>query len=77
MGEILIFSVDNLAGISEAIESVFPKADIQKSVIHQIRNSLRYVSWKECRTVAADLKLVYGAATEQEGVSSLDTFEKK
>jgi transposase-like protein len=77
MEEILIFSVDNLSGISEAIESVFPKADIQKSVIHQIRNSLRYVSWKERRAVAADLKLVYGAATEQEGVSSLDAFEKK
>ena len=75
--EILIFSVDNLSGISEAIESVFPKADIQKSVIHQIRNSLRYVSWKERRGVAGDLKLVYGAATEQEAVSALDAFEKK
>lgn len=75
--EILIFSVDNLSGISEAIQSVFPKAEIQKSVIHQIRNSLRFVSWKERKGVAKDLKLVYGAATEQEAVSSLDAFEKK
>ena len=75
--EVLIFSVDNLSGLSEAIQTVFPKAEIQKSVIHQIRNSLRYVSWKERKGVAADLKSVYRAATEQEAVSGLEAFEKK
>ena len=74
--EVLIFSVDNLSGLSEAIQTVFPQAEIQKSVIHQIRNSLRYVSWKERKGVAADLKSVYRAATEQEAVSGLEDSEK-
>ena len=45
--DILIFAVDNLTGISEAIEAVYPQAEIQKCIVHQIRNSLRFVSWKE------------------------------
>ncbi len=45
--DVLIFSVDNLKGISEAIEAVFPQAEVQKCIIYQIRNSLRYVSWKK------------------------------
>ena len=75
--DVLIFSVDNLKGISEAIEAVFPRAEIQKCIVHQIRNSLRYVSWKERKPMAKDLKLIYKAATEKEGSSALDDFAEK
>lgn len=69
--DILIFAVDNLTGTSDAIESVYPKAEIQKCIVHQIRNSLKYVPWKERKTVAADLKKVYKASTEQEALMKL------
>jgi len=75
--DVLIFSVDNLKGISEAIEAVFPRAEIQKCIVHQIRNSLKYVSWKERKTIAKDLKLIYKAATEKEGSAALDDFAEK
>jgi putative transposase len=74
--DILIFAVDNLTGMSEAIEAVFPEAEIQKCVVHQIRNSLRFVSWKERKKVAADLKQVYTAATEEQGLKELERFSK-
>ena len=75
--EILIFSVDNLTGISEAIESSFPRAEIQKCIVHQIRNSLKHVPWKERKAVAADLKLVYDASTEELALENLDSFKEK
>ena len=74
---VLIFSVDNLSGISDAIETAFPKAVIQKCIVHQIRNSLRYVSWKERKEVAADLKLIYKAATEEQGKGGLEKFSER
>jgi putative transposase len=74
--DVLIFSVDNLTGISEAIEAVFPKAEVQKCIVHQIRNSLRYVSWKERKAMAQDLKFIYGAATEKEGAAALNDFSE-
>ena len=74
--DILIFAVDNLAGISEAIEAVFPAAEIQKCIVHQIRNSLRFVSWKERKFVAADLKQIYMAATADQGKQALEKFSK-
>ena len=74
--DILIFAVDNLTGMSEAIEAVFPQAEIQKCIVHQIRNSLRFVSWKERKGVAADLKLVYTAVTEEQGLKELERFSK-
>jgi transposase-like protein len=73
--DVLIFSVDGLTGISDVIRSVFPQAEIQRCIVHQIRNSLRYVSWKERKNVAHDLKAVYKAATEQEALSALEDFE--
>jgi len=69
--------VDNLKGISEAIEAVFPQAEVQKCIIHQIRNSLRYVSWKERKAMAKDLRFIYEAATEEEGASALEQFSVK
>jgi transposase-like protein len=75
--DVLIFSVDNLKGISEAIEAVFPQAEIQKCIVHQIRNSLRFVSWKERKPMAKDLKQIYTAATEEEGAAALEEFSEK
>lgn len=75
--EVLIFAVDNLTGISSAIETAFPHAEVQKCIVHQIRNSLRFVPWKQRKEVAADLKAVYGAATEEMGEKALNEFEQK
>lgn len=75
--DVLIFSVDNLTGISEAIESAFPHAEIQKCVVHQIRNSLKHVPWKERKTVAADLRNVYTAGTEESALLNLEDFETR
>jgi len=75
--DVLIFSVDNLKGISEAIEAVFPQAEVQKCIVHQIRNSLRYVSWKERKPMARDLKYIYEAATDEEGFAALEEFAEK
>lgn len=74
---VLIFSCDNLAGISEAIMACYPKAEIQKCVVHQIRNSLKYVSYKERKELSEDLKGIYKAATETEGLKELEKFDEK
>jgi putative transposase len=75
--DVLIFAVDNLTGISEAIETAFPQAEIQKCIVHQIRNSLRFVPWKDRKTVAADLKKIYTAATEEQARRELAAFSEK
>jgi transposase-like protein len=73
--DILIFCVDNLKGFSEAIAASFPDAEIQKCVVHQIRNSVRYVSYKDVKKVLADLKPVYTAASEPLALEALEVFE--
>ncbi len=75
--DILIFAVDNLNGMSEAIKTVFPLSDIQKCVVHQIRNSLEFVSWKDRKELSRDLKPVYTAIDEEPGFKELDGFSKK
>jgi len=60
--------------LEKAIESVFPHADIQRCVVHQIRNSLKYVSWKERREMAKDLKKIYGSSTLEEAEKELEGF---
>ena len=77
LGDVLIFSVDNLKGISEAIEVVYPAAEIQKCIVHQIRNSNKYVANKDRKELSDDLKSIYQAATEAQGVLALEEFEKK
>lgn len=69
--DIFIASVDGLTGFKEAIQSVFPKTQIQRCIIHQIRQSLRYVSWKDRKAFVADLKTVYQAATLEQAESNL------
>lgn len=61
--DILIACVDGLKGFPEAIEAIYPQTQIQLCIVHQVRHSLRYVSWKQRKAVAADLRLIYGAAT--------------
>ena len=75
--DILIMSVDNLKGFSEAISSVFPKTEIQKCVVHQIRNSIRYISYKDAREFTSDLKEMYNAPTLEQAEFKLDELEEK
>ncbi len=75
--DVFVACVDGLKGFSEAIESVFPEAITQVCIVHQIRHSLTYVSWKERKTVAADLRPIYSAATEQEALEALEKFAEK
>jgi transposase-like protein len=75
--DILIACRDNLSGFSSAIETVFPQTEQQLCIIHQIRNSLKYVSYKDYKPITADLKLIYKAATLEEAEYQLLTFEEK
>ncbi len=61
--DILIASIDNLNGFAEAIENIFPKTEVQLYVIHQIRNSMKYIPWKDYREFMKNLKEVYQAGT--------------
>lgn len=75
--DILIACSDNLSGMSEAILAVYPKTEHQLCIVHQIRNSLKYVSYKDRKLLAADLKLIYTSTTEKEAELALENFDKK
>ncbi|QNO13285.1 IS256 family transposase [Alkalicella caledoniensis] len=75
--DILIACKDGLSGFSEAINSAFPKTEIQLCVIHQIRNSMKYVSYKEMKQVMVDLKKVYQALTLDEAEYAFEEFKEK
>ena len=75
--DIFIACVDGLKGFPEAIETVFPQAQVQLCIIHLLRNSLSYVSWKQRKEVAADLREVYTAATVELAESALSRVEEK
>ena len=75
--DILIASTDNLAGFTDAIVSVFPNTVTQLCVVHQVRNSLRYVVWKEKKEFTADMKQIYQAPTLEAAEHALANFEKK
>ena len=75
--DILIASVDGLVGFNEAIRAVYPNTEIQRCIIHQIRNSSKYLSYKDLKAFNADLKLVYTAATEEVALAELDRLEEK
>ena len=70
--DILIACMDGLTGFKDAIQAVFPKTEIQRCVIHQIRNSLKYVSWKDRKNFIADLRQVYGAPTREAAQAGLE-----
>ena len=72
--DIFIACTDNLTGFSSAIEAVFPKTEIQNCIIHQLRNSSKYVSYKDLKALMADLKAVYAAVDEETALNALDVF---
>ncbi len=78
MNDMLIACADNLTGMSEAISAVYPRCEHQLCIVHQIRNSLKYVSYKNRKAVVADLRPIYQAATEEDAILlALEDFEEK
>jgi len=75
--DIFIACVDGLKGFPEAIETVFPKTAVQRCIVHMVRYSLNYVSWKLRKAVAADLRAIYSAATVAEAEAQLAAFAEK
>ena len=75
--DILITCTDNLSGFTDSIKNVFPESTTQICVVHQIRNSCRYVVWKEKKEFSADLKNIYNAPTKEAAAAELDRFEQK
>ena len=75
--DILIACIDGLTGFTNAIEAVYPKTEIQQCIIHQIRNTTKFVSYKDIKALMADLKRVYAAIDEQTALSELDSFDEK
>lgn len=69
--------MDGLKGFPEAIEAVFPKTDVQLCIVHLVRHSLNYVSWKLRKPIAEDLKAIYSAATIEDAELRLTEFEQK
>ena len=75
--DILIACVDGLNGFPQAIEAVYPKTEIQQCIIHQIRNTTNYVSYKDLKKLMADLKMVYAAPAEAAALEELESFGEK
>ena len=75
--DVFIACTDNLTGFANAIEAVFPKADIQNCIIHQLRNSSKYVSYKDLKALMADLKKVYAAVDEPSAEEALEAFSAR
>jgi transposase-like protein len=75
--DVYLFCVDGLTGFREAIEAAYPKSQIQRCIIHQIRSSTRYVSYKDIKELMRDLKAVYQAVTEDEALNGLVQFKEK
>jgi len=73
----LVLCADGLSGMPEAVEAVFPRTIFQTCVVHMIRNSMRFVPWKERRDVCADLRLVYTASNVEAAEAALEAFESK
>jgi transposase-like protein len=69
--DIFIACVDGLSGFSDAIHSVFPQTQVQRCIVHQVRNSLKYVPWKERKAFAADLRRIYQAPTREQAETEL------
>jgi putative transposase len=77
MEDCFIACVDGLQGLPEAIEAVFPRTQVQLCIVHKVRNSLKYVPWKERKAVATDLRAIYGAATLAEAEQALERFAER
>ncbi|TEW53330.1 IS256 family transposase [Psychromonas sp. RZ22] len=75
--DILIACIDGLKGFPDAINTVYPEAQIQLCIVHMVRNSIKYVPWKDYKELTADLKGIYRAVTEDEALKALDDFSDK
>ncbi len=75
--DIFIACVDGLKGFPEAIETIYPKTKVQLCIVHMVRHSLNYVSWKVRKEVAADLKTIYASGTVDQANAALNTFEER
>ncbi len=75
--DIIIASIDNLKGFKEVITTVFPRTDVQLCIVHQIRNSTRYVNWQDKRAVVRDMRLIYRANSIDQAETELENFEEK
>ena len=75
--DVLIAAIDGLKGFPEAIESVFPKTQIQLSIVHLVRGSLKFVAWKERKAVARDLRTIYRAPTLEAAEKALEAFAER
>ncbi|SFD40922.1 IS256 family transposase [Pseudoalteromonas denitrificans] len=76
LNDVLIACVDGLKGFPEAINTVYPQAQIQLCIVHMVRNSMKYVPWKDYKVIAKDLKLIYQSITEEETLKALDEFSE-
>jgi putative transposase len=74
LNDIFICCVDGLSGFAQALEAVYPKCRVQRCIVHQLRNSLRYVNWKDRKRISADLKTIYTAPTEEAARTALGSF---
>lgn len=77
LNDILIACIDGLKGFPEAINAVYPETRIQLCIVHMIRNSTKFVTWKQRKEICADLKKIYSAVTEDDGLNALDEFSEK
>jgi len=75
--DILIACVDGLKGFPDAINSAYPETQVQLCIVHMIRNSVRYVPWKDYKAVTADLKRIYQSATEEDALLALEQFSER
>ena len=75
--DILVICADGLSGMKESIAAAFPKTEYQRCIVHQVRNTLKYVSYKDKKSFAADLKTIYQASTEENGLRHLEAVSEK
>ena len=69
--DVMVICADGLTGIKEAINAAYPDAEYQRCIVHQVRNTLKYVSYKDMKNFASDLKTIYLAPNEQQGYDNL------
>lgn len=77
LNDIFIACVDGLTGFADALEAAYPKTQVQRCIVHQVRNSVRYVAWKDRKAVCKDLRKIYTATNEQEGQQQLQAFAQR
>src|SRR5215471_3757928 len=75
--DILIACMDGLTGFPEAVRSIYPNTRVQLCIVHMVRNSTKFVSYKDLKKVCADLKTIYSANSEEAGHGALEDFGKK